>query len=147
MTCFRRGAATLTPPAEPVRVPYQNATLAAYLGFRPAQNRGPGRDHDARLDSVKEELQATAQIMLDRGLAIIAVDGPGRGEAEYELPIKPGYERVATAVADYLAGARRHRPGPDRGFGVSLGSYTGPGRGLELGVRAAVSLAGPVRGP
>src|SRR5580692_10754210 len=31
VACFRRGAATLSPPAQPVRVPYQNTTLAAYL--------------------------------------------------------------------------------------------------------------------
>ena len=39
------------------------------------------------LDSVKEELQATAEYLLSRGLAVIAIDGPGQGESEYELPM------------------------------------------------------------
>ena len=55
------------------------------------------------LDSTKEELQATAEYFLARGLATIAVDGPGQGEAEYDLPIEPAYEKVSTAIIDYLA--------------------------------------------
>ena len=31
VACFRRGAGTLSPPAEPVRVPYAGSMLAAYL--------------------------------------------------------------------------------------------------------------------
>ena len=64
------------------------------------------------LNSVKEELQATAEYMLRRGLAVIAIDGPGQGESEYEFPIEPAYERVVTAVADYLKG--RDDLDPDR---------------------------------
>jgi 5-aminopentanamidase len=145
VACFRRGAATLSPPAEPVRIPYQNTTLAAYLrvpektsGKPPIVIMMPG------LDSVKEELQATAQYMLDRGLAIIAVDGPGQGEAEYELPIEPAYERVATAVADFLAGRDDIDPGRIGGFGVSLGGYyAARAAAYEPRIKAAVALAGP----
>ena len=75
------------------------------------------------LDSTKEELQATAEYFLARGLATLAIDGPGQGESEYELPIEPAYEKVATAAVDYLqdrAGLDRERIGL---FGVSLGGY------------------------
>jgi dipeptidyl aminopeptidase/acylaminoacyl peptidase len=98
------------------------------------------------LDSVKEELQATAEHMLRRGLAVIAIDGPGQGEAEYEFPIEPAYERVVTAVADYLKG--RDDLDPDRMgvFGVSLGGYyAARSAAYEPRVRAAVELAGPYR--
>jgi dienelactone hydrolase len=145
VACFRRGAGTLSPPAEPVRVPYAGSTLAAYLrvpaGPAPAiVIMIPG------LDSVKEELQATAEHMLRRGLAVIAIDGPGQGEAEYEFPIEPAYERVVTAVADYLKG--RADVDPDRigVFGVSLGGYyAARSAAYEPRVRAAVDLAGPYR--
>ena len=144
VACFRRGAATLTPPAEPVRVPYQNTTLAAYLRVPASPTPPPVVIMMPGLDSVKEELQATAQYMLDRGLAIIAVDGPGQGEAEYELPIEPGYERVATAVADYLEGRDDVDPARIGGFGVSLGGYyAARAAAFEPRIRAAVSLAGP----
>jgi pimeloyl-ACP methyl ester carboxylesterase len=98
------------------------------------------------LDSVKEELQATAEYLLARGLAVIAIDGPGQGETEYELPIEPAYERVTTAVADYLKG--RDDIDPDRigVFGVSLGGYyAARSAAYEPRVRAAVDLAGPYR--
>ena len=149
MACFRRGAATLSPPAEPVRVPYGGSTLAAYLRVpRPgaAQVRPPVVIMIPGLDSVKEELQATAEYLLARGLAVIAIDGPGQGEAEYEFPIEPAYERVTTAVADYLKG--RDDLDPDRMgvFGVSLGGYyAARSAAYEPRVRAAVELAGPYR--
>jgi len=145
VACFRRGAGTLSPPAEPVRVPYAGSTLAAYLRIPPGEP-GPVVIMIPGLDSVKEELQATAESMLRRGLAVIAIDGPGQGEAEYEFPIEPAYERVVTAVADYLKG--RDDLDPDRlgVFGVSLGGYyAARSAAYEPRVRAAVDLAGPYR--
>jgi predicted amidohydrolase/dienelactone hydrolase len=145
VACFRRGAATLSPPAEPVRVPYGRTSLAAYL-------RVPATDSQQPpvvimmpgLDSVKEELQATAEYMLARGLAVIAIDGPGQGEAEYDLPIEPAYERVATAVADYLEGRDDIDPARIGGFGVSLGGYyAARAAAYEPRIKAAVALAGP----
>jgi dipeptidyl aminopeptidase/acylaminoacyl peptidase len=96
------------------------------------------------LDSVKEELQATAEYLLARGLAIIAIDGPGQGEAEYELPIEPAYERVASAVADYLEGRDDIDPARIGGFGVSLGGYyAARAAAYEPRLKAVVALAGP----
>jgi predicted amidohydrolase/dienelactone hydrolase len=143
VACFRRGAATLSPPAEPVRIPYANTTLAAYLRVShkkqpPVVIMMPG------LDSVKEELQATAEYLLARGIAIIAVDGPGQGEAEYELSIEPAYERVATAVVDYLESRDDIDPARIGCFGVSLGGYyAARAAAYEPRIKAAVSLAGP----
>ena len=98
------------------------------------------------LDSTKEELQATAEYFLARGLATLAIDGPGQGESEYELPIEPAYEKVATAVVDYLQTARawtRERIGL---FGVSLGGYyAARAAAYEKRLAAVVSLAAPYR--
>ena len=144
VACFRRGAATLTPPAEPVHIWYEGTTLAAYLRVPASQTKPPVVIMMPGLDSVKEELQATAQYMLDRGLAIIAVDGPGQGEAEYELAIEPAYERVASAVADYLEGRDDIDPARIGGFGVSLGGYyAARAAAYEPRIKAAVALAGP----
>jgi predicted amidohydrolase/dienelactone hydrolase len=145
VACFRRGAGTLSPPAELVRIPYQDTALAAYLRVPgTSQAKPPVVIMMPGLDSVKEELQATAEYMLGRGLAVIAIDGPGQGEAEYELPIEPAYERVATAVADYLEGRDDIDPARIGGFGVSLGGYyAARAAAYEPRIRAAVSLAGP----
>lgn len=147
VACYRRGAGSLTPPAELVRIPYGDTSLPAYLrvpvtaaASAPVVIMLPG------LDSTKEELQATAGYMLARGLATIAIDGPGQGESEYELPIEPAYERVATAAVDYLA----TRAGIDADhvgvFGVSLGGYYAARcAAYEPRLKAAVALAGPYR--
>jgi 2,6-dihydroxypseudooxynicotine hydrolase len=142
--CFRRGAATLNPPAQLVHVPYAGITLAAYL--RVPRGRPPVVIMIPGLDSVKEELQATAQYLLDRGLAVIAIDGPGQGESEYALPIEPAYERVTTAVVDYLHGRDDVDSQAIGVFGVSLGGYyAARSAAYEPRLKAAVALAGPYR--
>ena len=144
VACFRRGAGTLSPPAELVRIPYAGTTLAAYLrvppGRRPVVIMIPG------LDSVKEELQATAEYLVSRGLAVVAIDGPGQGEAEYDLPIEPAYERVTAAVVDYLRDRADIDPDRIGVFGVSLGGYyAARSAAYEPRVRATVALSGPYR--
>src|SRR5215469_15276079 len=147
VACFRKGAAALSPPAELVLIPYAGTTLPAYLRV-PATHAGrapivmmlPG------LDSTKEELQATAEYMLARGLATIAIDGPGQGESEYALAIEPGYERVTTAAVDYLATRSDIDDGNIGLFGVSLGGYyAARSAAYEPRLKATVSLAGPYR--
>src|ERR1700755_3582398 len=78
VACFFRAAPALPVPPS-LRVP-----PAAAFAAPPVVIMVPG------LDSTKEELQATAEHFLARGLATLAVDGPGQGEAEDELPIEPG---------------------------------------------------------
>lgn len=146
VAAYARGAAGLIPPAERVLVPYRGSELPALLrvprteGVPPVVLMAPG------LDSVKEELQATADYFCERGMATLALDGPGQGESEYELPIKPEYEHVASAALDFLCG----RPDVDAAragmFGVSLGGYyAARAMAFEDRLRAAVELAGPYR--
>jgi 2,6-dihydroxypseudooxynicotine hydrolase len=153
--CYRRGAGTLTPPALRVEIPYAvpraagaptTIALAGYLRVPPGGQPPPVVLMVPGLDSVKEELQATAEYFGRRGLATLAIDGPGQGEAEYELPIEPAYEKVAAAVADFLA--RRADIDPDRIglMGVSLGGYYAARcAAYEPRLRAVVALAGPYR--
>jgi dienelactone hydrolase len=151
VACYRRAAAGLTPPAELVHIPYQATRLAAYVRVPVA----PSRDHEAAppvvimvpgLDSTKEELQATAEYLLARGMATLAIDGPGQGEAAFDLPIEPAYEKVAAAAVDYLA-TRADVDGGNVGlFGVSLGGYYAARAAAgEKRLKAVVDLAGPYR--
>jgi len=144
--CFSRGAATLSPPAERVTIPYQGTALAALLrrpdsiAPRPVVIMAPG------LDSVKEELQATAEYMLQRGLAVLAVDGPGQGEAEFELPIEPAYERVTSAVVDYLEKRDDIDAGRIGMYGVSMGGYyAARSAAYEARLLATIALSGTYR--
>jgi dipeptidyl aminopeptidase/acylaminoacyl peptidase len=146
VACFRRAAPALTPPAELAGVPYGSHALAAYLRVPPGQDKAPVVIMVPGLDSTKEELQATAEFFLARGLATLAIDGPGQGEAEYELPIEPRYEKVATAAVDYLRGRDDIDAGRIGLFGVSLGGYyAARAAAYEPRLRAVVALAGPYR--
>jgi dienelactone hydrolase len=150
VACYRRAAGALVPPAELVHIPYGDTSLPAYLRVpasgSAAADRRPVVIMLPGLDSTKEELQATAEYLLARGLATIAVDGPGQGESEYALPIQPAYEKVATAAVDYLT--KREDVDPDNigAFGVSLGGYyAARAAAYEPRLKATVSLAGPYR--
>jgi dienelactone hydrolase len=145
MDCHRRGMASLDPPAERVELPYGGHRLAALLRFPAGTAARPGVVILVPgLDSVKEEVQTTADLFLKRGLCTLSIDGPGQGEAEYDLPIEPAYERVATAVVDWIltrSDMDHQRIGL---FGVSLGGYYAVRAAAhEQRLRAAVGLAGP----
>jgi 2,6-dihydroxypseudooxynicotine hydrolase len=83
-------------------------------------------------------------VFLARGLATLAFDGPGQGEAEYDLPILPEYERPVAAVIDWIE--RRDDLDAARVglWGVSLGGYYAPrAAAFEPRVKAVVALTGP----
>lgn len=143
---YAKGVTGLRPPAERVSIPYGDAQLPAYLRVPAAAAPPPVVVMVPGLDSVKEELQATAEYFLARGMAILAVDGPGQGESEYDLPIEPAYEKVATAAVDFLEGRSEVDAGRAGMFGVSLGGYyAARSMAYEPRLRAGVALAGPFR--
>jgi 2,6-dihydroxypseudooxynicotine hydrolase len=97
------------------------------------------------LDSTKEEVRSTEETFLERGLATFSVDGPGQGEAEYDVKIRGDWG----PVAEVLYAAIGDQPDLDRSrlavWGVSLGGYYSVRVTAALGdrVTAAVALAGP----
>jgi len=96
------------------------------------------------LDSTKEELHAYEEAFLARGIATLAIDGPGQGEAEYKIPICGDYERAATAVVDWIE--KRHDLDAQRiaVWGVSLGGYYAPrAAAYEKRFKACIALSGP----
>ena len=146
VACFRRAAPALAPPAILVEVPYGTTILPAYLRLPETVQAAPVVIMVPGLDSTKEELQATAEYFLARGLATLAVDGPGQGEAEYELSIEPAYEKVAAAAVDCLQTIQDIDSEKIGLFGVSLGGYyAARAAAYEKRLKAVVALAGPYR--
>jgi dienelactone hydrolase len=143
---FRKGMASLEPPGERVEIPYAGHKLAAILRRPLGAERPPVVVIVPGLDSVKEELQSTADHFLRRGLATLSIDGPGQGEAEYDLPIEPAYERPVAAVLDWLElqGDVDHlRAGL---YGISLGGYYAlRAAAHEKRLKAVVANAGPYK--
>jgi 2,6-dihydroxypseudooxynicotine hydrolase len=97
------------------------------------------------LDSAKEELLTFEQNFLDRGMAILAFDGPGQGEAEYDFPIRYDYENVVGPVIDWLTAELRDIDAARIGlWGISLGGYYAPRTiAFEKRIRAAIANCGP----
>lgn len=142
-TCYFRGAWALEPPAELVGIPYDGITMRALLRTPTGISRPPVLLMIPGLDSVKEELQATADYFLRRGIATVAIDGPGQGEMEFERNIEPAYEKPAGAAIDWL-GTRADIDASRVGvYGVSLGGYYAVRvAAMEPRVRATIELAG-----
>ena len=100
--------------------------------------------HSMGLDSAKEEMNDYEERFLARGLATLAFDGPGQGEAEYDFAICPEYEKPVKAVFDWLETRRDIDPGRAGIWGVSLGGYYAPrAAAFERRAKACVALSGP----
>lgn len=96
------------------------------------------------LDSTKEEFREVERTFLDRGLATFSLDGPGQGEVEYDLPIRPDWEVVGEAVVNYLTTLVEVDAGRIGVWGVSLGGYYAARvAAAGLPIRATVALSGP----
>lgn len=142
--CRQLSLPYLEPPGERVEVSYEGSTLAGIL------RKPQGVDHPPvvlmvmGLDSAKEEMGAYEKTFLDRGMATLAFDGPGQGEAEYEFPIRGDYEVPVAAMIDWLT-SRKDIDAERIGlWGVSLGGYYAPrAAAREKRVKACVALSGP----
>jgi 2,6-dihydroxypseudooxynicotine hydrolase len=96
------------------------------------------------LDSTKEELHAYEEPFLARGIATLAIDGPGQGEAEYDIPICGDYERAASAVMDWIETRADLDAKRAAIWGVSLGGYYAPrAAAFEKRFKACIALSGP----
>ena len=138
--CYRDGVALLRPhPGKRVAIPFEGKTIFGVLrGSGPVVIMAPG------LDSTKEELHAYEEPFLARGMATLAIDGPGQGEAEYEVPICGDYERAARAVCDWIEERSDLDAKRIAIWGVSLGGYYAPrAAAYEKRIRACIALSGP----
>ncbi len=142
-SCYARGAWALEPPAERVAIPYDGITVPGLFRKPVGVARPPVLLMIPGLDSVKEELQATADYFLRRGIATLAIDGPGQGETEFERDIEPAYEKPAGAAIDWLEKRNDVDAARLGVYGVSLGGYYAVRvAAMEPRVRATIELAG-----
>ena len=134
----------LDPPGERVAIPYDDHILHGNLRRPHGIARPPVVLMIMGLDSAKEEMHTNEQVFLDRGMATLAVDGPGQGEAEYDLPICPEFERPARAMIDWIESRADLDASRIGIWGVSLGGYSAPrAAAFEPRIRACISLTGP----
>lgn len=144
VSCWQRALLDATVPGERVEVSFAGALLAGILRRPSGIQRPPVVLMVMGLDSAKEEMGSYEMSFLSRGLATLSFDGPGQGEAEYSLAIRPDYETPVSAMVKWL----RHRWDVDADrvglWGVSLGGYyAARAAAFEKRIKACVALAGP----
>src|SRR6185295_11123892 len=143
LECYRDALPHLRPPGERVEIEYSGTMLAGILR-KPNASKCPVLIMAPGLDSTKEELHAYTEPFLARGIAVLAIDGPGQGEAEYEIPICGDYERAASAAVDWIEQRKDLDSGKIGIWGVSLGGYYAPrAAAYEKRIKACIALSGP----
>jgi 2,6-dihydroxypseudooxynicotine hydrolase len=141
--CYRDGVALQRPPGERVAIPFEGRTIYGVLR-KPSGAKPPVLIMAPGLDSTKEEIHAYEEPFLARGIAVLAIDGPGQGEAEYEIPICGDYERAARAVVDWIEDRSDLDAKRVAIWGVSLGGYYAPrAAAYEKRIKACIALSGP----
>ncbi len=142
--CRNLALPLLAPPGERVEIPFNNNKLYGILRKPAGVARPPVVVMCVGLDSTKEELDVYENIFLARGMATLVFDGPGQGEAEYDIPIRGDYEVPVAAVVDYIetrADLDKNKIGI---MGVSLGGYySARAVAFEKRIKACLSFSGP----
>ncbi len=96
------------------------------------------------LDSVKEELHIYGDDFLRRGMAVLAIDGPGQGEMEFEFPLRPDYEVPIKHAVDYLEGRADIDAKRVGLMGVSFGGqFVVRAAAFEPRIKAVIENCGP----
>ncbi len=147
VACLDDALPFLDPPGRRIEIPFEGSHMVGVLrqpAREPGEGPPPAMIMIPGLDSAKEELRSTEELFLERGIATFSVDGPGQGEAEYDLAIRGDWEVPGGAIIDRLQAEPSIDPGRIGVWGVSLGGYYAPrvASGDDR-VKACVALAGP----
>src|SRR5262245_18751260 len=144
LQAFLAAAKTLDPPLEIVRIPFEGSQIIAYMRLPNTTNPVPAVLAISGLDSRKENLMDSFGAILPHGLGVIAVDGPGTGEAP--IKVSETADRLFSRVIDFL----QMRPEIDKGriivHGVSFGGYWSAKLAIteHARIRAATAQSPPV---
>ena len=142
--CYERALWSLKPPAHKVLIPYGDVKMAAILRRPTDVERPPLVIINGGLDSVKEELQQVADYFLERGMATLAMDGPGQGETGLSLKIEPASEKPIGAAIDFVESLSDIDSARVGIYGQSLGGYyVVRAAAFEPRIKAAIESAGP----
>jgi dienelactone hydrolase len=143
LRCFRKGIARRYPGIERVEVPYGGTTLPAWLLKADVKGPAPLAVMFDGLDNAKEMSVLFGGVEIARrGIHVLAIDGPGQGEALrlQGIPSRFDYEVPGRAAYEFMI----QRPDVDAKrvavMGFSMGGYYAP-RAAALEPRFAACVA------
>ncbi len=143
IACRTQALPYLSPPGERVEIPFEGKFLAGNLRVPESKKSAPLVILIPGLEATKEEIFGYEPGFLDRGMATIAIDGPGQGEAEYDFPIRANYETVAAAIIDWSEDRAEIDSNRIGIFGVSMGGHYAPrAAAMEKRIKACVAISG-----
>ncbi len=141
--CRNKALPLLDPPGERVAILYEGKHLYGNLRKPKDAARPPVVVMCMGLDSTKEEMDDYENRFLKRGLATLAFDGPGQGEADDDFAICPEYEKPVKAVIDFVETRKDLDAGRVGIWGVSFGGYYAPrAAAFDKRIKACVALSG-----
>ena len=144
LACYQMGSAGADPPVERINIPFDNATMVGNLRRPPGTGRPSVAIILPGLDACKEELHAWSDAFLQRGMATLAIDGPGQGETAFALPITARWGEVIGAAIDVLEKRSDVAGNSVAVVGQSLGALYAPlAAAFEPRIKACVSNCGP----
>lgn len=144
VVALTRALPLLSPPGRREEIAFDGSSLVGILRVPAGPGPHPTVVLIAGLDSTKEEFREIERSFLDRAMATFALDGPGQGEVEWSLPIRPDWEVVGEAVLAHLRTLDDVDATRVGVWGVSLGGYYAARlAAADLAIQATVALAGP----
>lgn len=100
---FRAAAPLLSPPLVRVDIPFRGGVAPGYLRLPAGVSRPPCAILFGGLDSTKEDSLSMSDLLVTRGVATLAFDGPGQGEMFYRMKLIPDFEAAVSAAIDFVA--------------------------------------------
>ncbi len=140
-SCIETAGKYMNPPLRRVEIPYESKTLPGYLILPEGKNQAPCVLYLGGADDCKEELVLLgAYDLVARGLGVLIIDSPGRGEAlrKRGLTARHDFEVVASACFDYLEEQSEIDKSRLGVLGVSMGGYYGGRAATDKRVKACL---------
>src|SRR5258705_4148387 len=98
LEAYLAAAKKFDPPLEVMRVPYESTEVVGYLRMPKGARPAPLVIAIAGLDSRKEEMAERFAPLVERGIAVLALDSPGTGQSG--MKAAPGVEKSLSRVLD-----------------------------------------------
>lgn len=100
LEAFQAYGRLIDPPLEVVRIPFEGSEIVGYLRLPPNVRPAPLLIGISGLDTRKEDVAATSDNFMRRGIGVFALDMPGTGQAPLKVDV--GAERMYSRALDYL---------------------------------------------